>query len=160
MPTSTGTSACATARAYQPNAGNGVGKKRPIIRTASNSTALPRAAPHAAPRAAVRRQARGAGTAVTPPPAAATPASAVLSRPSPPRARPARQNGANPLKKALFFARAGCTIRSSAECDSYNTHSLLSCMIPCTAKLLYSLESQNINIYTPFGDPLETENKS
>ena len=30
--------------------------------------------------------------------------------------------------------------------------------IPCTAKLLYSLETQYINIYAPFGYPLEVEN--
>ena len=67
------------------------------------------------------------------PPAAATPASAVLCRSSPailagwtgaaaPQGAPSPPNCANPLKKALFFARAGCTIRSSAECDSYNTY--------------------------------------
>ena len=31
-------------------------------------------------------------------------------------------------------------------------------LVPCSAKLLYSLETGNINIYTPFGNPLETEN--
>ena len=34
----------------------------------------------------------------------------------------------------------------------------LSIMVPCSAKLLYSLEMENINIYTPFGNPSETEN--
>ena len=30
--------------------------------------------------------------------------------------------------------------------------------LPCSAKLLTSLEMENRNIYTPFGNPLETEN--
>ncbi len=30
--------------------------------------------------------------------------------------------------------------------------------LPCTAELLTSLEMENINIYTPFGNPLEPGN--
>jgi hypothetical protein len=30
--------------------------------------------------------------------------------------------------------------------------------VPCTAELLTSLETENINIYSPFGNPLETGN--
>eukprot|EP01043_Picozoa_sp_COSAG02_P112605 COSAG02_NODE_48804_length_331_cov_0.836207_1_plen_87_part_00 len=30
--------------------------------------------------------------------------------------------------------------------------------LPCSAKSLTSLEMENRNIYTPFGNPLETEN--